>query len=283
MKSWLLLLLVACTTTKPAVERKGEAMFGKSDNYERFMGRWSRLLAPQLVAFAGVKDGDNILDVGSGTGVLAFAIRDATTKGEIVGIDPSEDYVEFAREHEHEARITFSVGDGQALSFADNRFDKTLSLLVVNFIPDRDKAVTEMIRVTKPGGVVAAAVWDYGDGMEMLRVFWSEAVALDGDAPDEKQLPLTKDGELAAKWKEHGLVNVEQKALIADQQFASFDDFWQPFTLGQGPAGAYVAKLPADRRAALEARLRKRLLGDGPDRPFELHSRAWAVTGTVAK
>jgi SAM-dependent methyltransferase len=275
MKGWLLLLVVACTTAKPAAERKGEVMFGKSDHYERFMGRWSRLLAPQLILFAGVQDGDNILDIGSGTGVLAFAIRDVTTKGEIVGIDPSDDYVHFASKHEHEARITFSVGDGQALAFADNRFD--------NFIPDRDKAVTEMIRVTKPGGVVAAAVWDYGDGMEMFRVFWSEALALDGDAPDEKQLPLTKDGELAAKWKEHGLANVEHKALIADQHFASFDDFWQPFTLGQGLAGAYVAKLPADQRAALQARLRKRLLGDGPDHAFELHSRAWAVKGTVAK
>jgi hypothetical protein len=138
--------------------------------------------------------------------------------------------------------------------------------------------------VTRPGGVIAAAVWDYGDGMEMLRVFWDEAVALDPAVAgrDERHMPLCRPGELTALWRANGLARVEEQPLVIELAFESFDDYWRPFLGGQGPAGAYAASLPDDRRAALESRLRKRLLAGRPDGPLALQARAWAVKGVVA-
>lgn len=258
-------------------------MFSEADAYERFMGRWSRLLAPSLIEFAQVRDGETLLDVGSGTGALAFAIRDATRTARVTGIDPSAAYVDRAKAEDDDPRLRFEVGDGQALRFGAARFDRTLSLLVMNFIPDRERALAEMVRVTRPGGVVAAAVWDYGEGMEMLRLFWDEAIALDpaSAARDEAHMPLCKRGELAALWRRAGLTDVEEAALTVTLRFASFDDYWQPFLLGQGPAGSFVARLPDERRLELARRLRRRLLGEGPDQPIEMRARAWAVRGTV--
>lgn len=259
------------------------SVFSHADAYERFMGRWSRLLAPEFVKFFGIRDGDAALDIGSGTGVLSFAVRDATTTGRILGVDPSADYVRFASRSNTDPRVEFSVGDAQALALPDATFDRVVSLLVVNHIPDPARAVREMKRVTKRGGVVAAAVWDYGEGMEMLRVFWDEAIALDPSiaSRDEAHMPACKRGELAALWRQQGLADVEETALEVTLHFASFADYWQPFLLGQGPAGDYVVSLPDDRRTALEQRLRARLLGSSPDRAFDLHARAWAVKGIV--
>ena len=140
-----------------------------------------------------------------------------------------------------------------------------------------------MKRVTRPGGTIAAAVWDYGDGMEMLRVFWDEATALapSSSAKDERHMPFCRRGELAALWRETGLENVIEEALMIETRFASFDDFWTPFLEKQGPAGAYTASLPSAEREALRVRLRKRLLNDGPDGPIALTARVWAVRGTV--
>jgi len=259
-------------------------MFSKADAYERFMGRWSRLLAPDLIAFAEVRDGDAVLDVGSGTGALSFALRDAIKTGRITGVEPSEDFVTHAARKSDGPRVHFEVGDAQRLKLPDSAFDKTVSALVVNFIPEPARAVREMIRVTKPGGVVTAAVWDYGrDGMQMLRVFWDEATAFDAaiEPRDEAHMPLCARGALAALWRREGLENVQEAPLTVTLHFASFDDYWAPFLLGQGPAGAYVASLPLDRQRALEQRLRTRLFGDGPDHPIDMHARAWAVKGTV--
>jgi len=276
-------LLIAGTSSCASGDRATGSMFSQADAYERFMGRWSRLLAPSLVVLSRVGDGESVLDVGSGTGALAFAVRDATRTTRIIGIDPSKPYIERATASSHDPRVRFQLGDGQAIRFPDGRFDRTLSLLVMNFIPDRERAVKEMIRVTRPGGLVAAAVWDYGEGMEMLRAFWDEAIALDpASAPrDEAHMPLCKPGELAALWRRAGLIEVKEAALTVTLHFASFEDYWQPFLLGQGPAGAYVASLANDRRVELARRLRQRLLGGGPDHPFELRARAWAVTGVV--
>ena len=257
--------------------------FAESDAYERFMGRWSRRLAPLLVKFASVDEGDSVLDVGSGTGALAFALAEAIPSVRVTGVDPSSAYVRYAQARTPGDRLRFSVGDARAMEFADASVDKTLSLLVINFIPNPGIALREMIRVTRPGGVVAAAVWDYGEDMEMLRVFWDEAVALDSTiaARDERNMPLCRQGELAALWRANGLQRVEEAPITIESSFASFDDYWRPFLGGQGPAGAYAASLSEPRRAALEARLRGRLLGTRQDGPFRLHGRAWAVKGVV--
>src|SRR5262249_43358899 len=164
--------------------------------------------------------------------------------------------------------------------FPDDQFDRTLSLLVLNFVPDPSAAAAEMIRVTRAGGVVAAAVWDYADGMRMLREFWDAAVALHpGAAPrDEGHMPMCRSGELAALWEMRGLRNIEEGALSIEMRYASFDDYWQPFLSGQGPAGAYTASLSAIERDALRQRLLERLDGDGA---ITLAARAWAVRGVV--
>ena len=257
-------------------------MFAEAEAYERFMGRWSRRLAAEFVEFAGVEERENVLDVGCGTGSLAGAVLERSPTVRLMGIDPSAKLIAFARSR-HGLRARFEQGDAQHLGLADGMFDAALSLLALNFVPDRDAALREMIRVTHAGGVVAAAVWDYGDGMEMLRVFWDAAVALDAaaGAKDERRMPLCRAGELAAMWRAHGLVDVDEHPLTIATEFSSFADFWLPFLSGQGPAGAYGAALSNRPRHQLEQRLRRRLLGGQVDGPIELRARAWAVRGVV--
>ena len=271
---------VAQSTEVTEAEAK---MFAASAGYERFMGRWSQLLAPRFIAFAGIKNGQRVLDVGTGTGSAAAAVEAGMPASEIVGIDPSAAFIAYAQKNAKSIHAHFEVGDAQALTFKDASFDQTLALLVMNFIPDHGKAITEMRRVTRPQGTVSACVWDYDAGMQMLRFFWDEAIALDPaiEPKDERHMKLSHRGQLGEAWKQAGLVNVQEAPLVIDQAYSSFNDYWEPFTKGAGPGGAYVVALPQDRRQQLEANMRKRLLSDRQDGPFTLTARAWCVRGDV--
>lgn len=259
------------------------SLFGNSDAYERFMGRWSRRLAPRFVEFATVDVRRSVLDVGSGTGALTSAIIETTPSVRVTGVERSDAFARYAATRVSTRRAAFVVADAQALPFPAASFEMSLSLLVFNFIPDPDRALSEVIRVTRSGGRVAAAVWDYGDGMQMLRAFWDAAVAIDPTltARDESQMRLCRRGEMAALWRAHGLRHVEEHPLVIEQRFESFDDYWLPFLGGQGPAGALAVSLSDAARAALASELRWRLRSSPGSDAFTLEARAWAVSGVV--
>jgi SAM-dependent methyltransferase len=267
-------------------QEKRPGMFADAEAYERFMGRWSRLVAPQLVDFTGVPDQGQFLDVGSGTGALAFALAERKPRAHVRGIDPSKEYVEYANSRNpFPDRVRFETGDAQRLSLAGASFDASLSLLVFNFIPDARKALGEVLRVTKPGGRISAAVWDYGDGMQMLRAFWDGAVRVDAKAEelDERHMPLCRSGELSELWRRGGLENVREAPRTITMRFESFADYWNAFLLGQGPAGMYVKSLGRDQVRALRDEVKSRVSPSEQNVPFALSARVWSVCGTVPK
>jgi SAM-dependent methyltransferase len=259
-------------------------MFGDAEAYDQFMGRWSRLVAPRLVDFTNLPERGRMLDVGSGTGSLAFAIAEGKRRARVLGIDPSQEYVAYAMSRNpFPDRASFEVGDAQQLHFPDASFDAALSLLVFNFIPDPKKALLELRRVTKPGGKLSAAVWDYGSGMRMLRTFWDAAVHIDPGAEklDEKRMPLCRAGELAALWRQGGLENVREQSIDISMRFESLADYWDPFLLGQGPAGSYVRRLDRDKLQALRNEVKLRLRLSAENKPLVLPARVWSVRGIV--
>jgi SAM-dependent methyltransferase len=260
-------------------------MFAMGEDYELFMGRWGTRLAPLFVTFAEIRDGDRVLDVGAGTGAVALTIEATMASSQVVGVDPSAGLLEHGRVRAKSARVRFEVGDAQALRFEDGAFDKTVAQLVMNFIPDHEKALHEMVRVTRPGGVVSACVWDYGAGMQMLRFFWDEAVASDPGVAvkDERNMKLSRRGELGDLWRRAGLSAVEESQLSFVQRFASFDDYWAPFLKGSGPGGEYVQSLGPAQRDLLAARLHARLSKGAFDGSFTLDATANCVRGVVPK
>lgn len=260
-------------------------MFTNAYAYDQFMGRWSRLLAPRLVQFAEIPNQGYILDAGCGTGALAFTIAELMSDCRIVGIDASEEYISYAESRNHSRRVHFEVDDIQNLPFSDAMFDNSLSLLVLNFIPNAARAVSEMARVTRLGGQVVGAVWDYGDRMQMLRLFWDATVEVDGKAArfHEKHMPLCRAGELSGLWKSVGLDNIHEQSLEIKMNFKSFQDYWEPFLLGQGPAGAYLKQVSHDNLMTLREEVKRHLGLRDETAQFTLHGRVWAVRGSIPK
>jgi SAM-dependent methyltransferase len=255
-------------------------VWAQGSTYEPYVGRWSRLLAREFIAWLGAAPGRRWLDVGCGTGALTGAILDAAQPAEVVGIDLSPAYVAYARER-FGSSARFEIGDAQALPAASESFDIAVSGLALNFVPEPARAVSEMARVVPPGGVVAVYVWDYAGRMEMMRHFWDAAVALNPSAAplDEGvRFPLCNPDSLASLWRDARLDQVEVRAIDASTHFTDFDDFWSPFLGGQGPAPGYLMSLPEGQRALLRNRI-KDALPIAADGSIDLVARAWAIRG----
>src|SRR5688572_13684480 len=257
-------------------------MFEIAEAYEVMMGRWSRQLAPLFVEFVGVRDGDKVLDIGCGTGSLSATLARVTGASKIVGIDPSNGFIEYARTQIADPRVTFEVGDAQALPYPDESFDRVMALLVVNFIPDAPKATKEMRRVTRSGGVVATTMWDSRDN-ELNQCLWDAASVIDPTAKlsAERRRSYGSAEALSDLLKSAGLIDIQVTDLTMPCQFASFPELWQRFLSGDGPSRAYLIGLTEDRREALRQQLRQHILRGGADGPFTLRAKALAVRGVV--
>ena len=257
--------------------------WASGDAYERFMGRWSRRLAPVFVHWVAVEPGARWVDVGSGTGALTAAILAAGEPASIVGVEPSEPFLEAARRNVADPRATFVNGSAEAIPLPPASADAVIAGLVLNFVAEPREAVAEMARVAADGGVVGAYVWDYGDGMRMLQAFWRAAMALDPVARDRAEalrFALAAPDPLAQLFGSVDLADVRTGALEMIGVFADFEDYWEPFLGGTGPAAAYVSELEADARVRLREELRGRLPAE-TDGTIRLPFRAWAVAGRV--
>lgn len=256
--------------------------FTKADGYQRYLGPWSSALAPRFIDFAQVQHGDRVLDVGSGTGSLALALAGSRSCSEIVGIEPSTPYIEFARTRTKDPRVRFDVGDGMNLPYADHYFDKSLAQLVLSSVPNPKRAVIEMRRVTKAEGILAACVWASGKDNERNHKFWEAAMAVDPTAAQkrEREGGYGHRGRLSALWSECGLKEIKEADLVVSVDFTSFEDFWLPHLEGQGHAGSYVKSLPHHLQEALRERLRQDILGTKGDGSFSLRAQAVAVLGS---
>ena len=243
--------------------------------YGRFMGRFSEPLAPRFADFADLDAGQTALDVGCGPGALTSVLVERLGAGAVTGIDPSAPFVAAARDRF--PSTTVEQGSAEALPFASGTFDRTLAQLVVHFMADPVAGLREMARVTRPGGAVVASVWDHAGEAGPLSTYWRAVRELDPAARDESGLAGTGEGQLAALAQSAGLADVEPSSLTVRVRFATFGDWWEPYTLGVGPAGGYVAGLDDDGRAALRERCAELL----PPAPFEQAASAWCVVGRV--
>jgi SAM-dependent methyltransferase len=243
--------------------------------YDRFMGRYSTPLAPLSADLAGVRPGQRALDVGCGPGALTSELVARLGAESVVAVDPSESFVTAARERHPGVDVRRAAAE--ELPFADDEFDVTLAQLVVHFMADPVAGLREMARVTRPGGVVVASVWDHGGGRGPLSPYWTAVRQLDPEAPDETGLAGARQGHLADLFRAAGIENVEDADLAVQVEHATFDAWWEPFTFGVGPAGSYVAGLDPERRDELRNRCRELM----PAAPFTLDAHAWATRGTA--
>jgi SAM-dependent methyltransferase len=265
--------LIRCLPAEPKVLDVGFAV--PAEAYDRFMGRYSHPLAPMFADFVGVVRGWRVLDVGCGPGALMGELVARVGERSVTGVDPSASFVEAARARYPGVEV--QLGGAEELALADATFDAALAQLVVHFMADPVRGLKEMARVTVPGGVVGACVWDYDEGGSPLSPFWTAARQLDPSAPGEATLPGARRGHLAELMREAGLGSVKDTMLAVDIDHPTFDDWWQPFELGVGPAGAYVSSLGALDRTRLREHCREVL----PEPPFTVTAAAWAARGIV--
>jgi len=251
--------------------------------YENFMGRWSRPLATRFVSWLRIPRGVHWLDVGCGTGALANTICSHAGPASVVGCDSAEPFIEFARGHSRDTRISFVAAGVASLPRRAGGYGSVTSLLALNFFPDSAAAIHEMRSVAAPLGTVSACVWDYRNGVEFLRHFWNAATAVDSAArklDEGHRFQLCHPDALTELFRSGGLGDVHCEPIEIPTVFASFDDYWRPLLGGTGPAPSYVASLDADRRAILARKLEE-TLRRGPGGTIALTARAWAVRGKV--
>jgi SAM-dependent methyltransferase len=251
--------------------------------YEAYMGRWSRPLARAFVAWLQPRAACHWLEVGCGTGALTSAICELGEPASVVACDPSMPFVEHARSHLSDARASFVLGGSELLPSRGGGFDVVVSGLALNFLPDPEQAMAAIRERLRPGGIVAAYVWDYAEGMEFLRCFWQAAAALEPRAAalDEgRRFPLCRAPAMASLFRAAGFGEVDTAQLDIPTDFTDFDDYWTPFLRATGPAPSYVASLDPASRESLREQLKARL-DAGSDGRIELRARAWAVRGAA--
>ncbi len=246
-----------------------------ADAYQRFMGRWSAPLAGEFLRSADARVTGQVLDVGCGPGVLTAVLVDRYGAPAVAAIDPSESFVAAARERL--PGVDVRQGTAEALPYDDGSFDAALAQLVVHFMSDPVAGLRDMGRVTRPGGVVAACVWDHAGGGSPLSLVWSAASDVDPAAPNEGSLPGTEEGQLPSYAREAGLRDITPSTLVVRQRFESFDEWWAPYLFGVGPLGVYLGSLPEEHLAAVRDRCRGLL----PEAPFEQPAVAWSVRAVV--
>jgi SAM-dependent methyltransferase len=257
--------------------------WAKGDVYDRYVGRWSRKVAPEFLAWLGVPPARRWLDVGCGTGALCGAILDQCAPASVAGVEPSEGFLATAKEHLG-ARAVLRQGSATSIPLAPASADVIVSGLVLNFVPEKEAAMNEMKRVAAAGGTIAAYVWDYSDKMEFMRYFWDAAVAVDPAASSRAEgnrFPICKPDALAQLFRQSGLVDVETRAIDTPTVFRDFADYWTPFEGGQGPAPVYAMSLDDAARGRLRDRLEQSLPVER-DGSIHLIARAWAVRSKVA-
>lgn len=247
-----------------------------ADHYDRFMGRYVPVLAAELADAAGVTSGMRVLDVGCGPGGLTAELAARTGAENVAAIDPAPQFAAACRERNPGADVR--VGVAEELPWDDGVFDAALASLVLAFMSDAGAGLREMARVTRPGGTVAACMWDVvTGGMTMLTTFWAAVRTVEPGAGGEMHRPGTAEGDIAARMRAAGLVDVQDGAITSHADYTSFDDFWEPFTLAVGPSGEHLRSLPADQQARVREACRAAL----PEGPFTLDARAWYARGTV--
>ncbi|HEX4410695.1 MAG TPA: methyltransferase domain-containing protein [Xanthobacteraceae bacterium] len=253
--------------------------------YEHFLGRWTKRLAEPLLDFGALPVEGDLLDVGTGTGSVALAMAARWPSRPVAGVDVSEAYIGYARTKTKGAIPAFEVGDAAALRFDDATFAGVTAQLVLNFIPNAAKAISEIKRVTRPGGTVVAAVWDFRGGLVYQRIFWDTAAGIDPGAAVARDRLFSRtlalpDG-LPNLFADAGFADIQRSSLTIRMDYADFNDYWQPLLGGQGPVGTYVTALSAEKRARIEAAVKQSYCSGAPDGPRSMTATAWAVRARV--